>query len=273
MNPHEWYVENRAAFVARSLERDEERVYRDHLAQCEECTAEVQRLERDLAWLPMGVTPVAPDPGLPRRMAGTILDRPNAWRRRMPDALAAATLLLAVGLGVSDRAEGARLRSLLADTEGRMMALEDTVSVLRSAHQVTQIPISMEGRQGGLLIFQDAISHRWVVIVHGLPPAPAGNVYQFWFITETGMVRSVEVNADLSRPAILTLSMPPVPAPVMGAALTVEPAVSRSSEPHGPQLAHVTAISHFQFFPPSTDPPLLVRDAARDNRSQRYAVA
>jgi hypothetical protein len=240
MNSHQWYVENRAAFVARSLERDEERVYRDHLANCEECAAEVKELGRDLAWLPMGVTPVAPDPGLPRRMAATILDRPQAWRRRAPYALAAAALLLAVGLGVSGRAEGARLRSVLTDTQGRMMALEDTVSVLRSANQVAQIPISMEGRHGGLLIFQDAISHRWCVIVHGLPPAPSGNVYQFWFITETGMVRSVEVNADTSRPVILTLSMPPVPAPVMGAALTVEPAVSRSSEPQGPQLAHIT---------------------------------
>lgn len=239
MNPHEWYVENRAAFVARSLERDDERVYRDHLAQCEECAAEVKKLEGDLAWLPMGVTPVAPDPGLPRRMAGAILDRPTGWRRRMPYALAAA-LLLAVGLGMRDRAEVGRLRSLLADTQGRMMALEDTASVLRSAHQVAQIPISMEGHHGGLLIFRDATSHRWCVIVHGLPPAPSGNVYQFWFITETGMVRSVEVNADTLRPAILTLPMPLVPAPVMGAALTVESAVSRSSEPQGPQLAHVT---------------------------------
>jgi hypothetical protein len=240
MNSHQWYVENRAAFVARSLERDEERAYRDHLAHCEECDAEVKKLGRDLAWLPMGVAPAAADPGLPRRMAGDILDRPRAWRRRMPYALAAAALLLAVGLGVNGRAEGARLRSLLSDTHGRMMALEDTLSVLRSAQQVAQIPISMGGRQGGLLIFQDAVSHRWCVIVHGLPPAPSGNVYQFWFITETGMVRSVEVNADTSRPAILTLSMPPDPAPVMGAALTVEPAVSRSSEPQGPQLAHIT---------------------------------
>jgi hypothetical protein len=240
MNPHDWYVENRAAFVARSLEPDEERTYRDHLAHCDECAAEVKQLERDLAWLPMGVIPVAPAPGLPRRMASAILDRPGAWRRRLPYGLAAAAILVSVGLGVRDQAERIRLRSLLADSQSRMIALEDTVSVLRTARQVTQIPISMEGRQGGLLIFQDPISHRWCVIVHGLPPAPSGNIYQFWFITETGMVRSVEVNADPSRPAIFTLPMPPVRAPVMGAALTVEPAISRSSEPQGPQLAHVT---------------------------------
>jgi Anti-sigma-K factor rskA len=240
MNPHDWYVENRAAFVARSLERDEERTYHDHLAHCSECAAEVKKLERDLAWLPMGVMPVAPAPGLPRRMASAILDRTGAWRRHLPYGLAAAALLFSVGLGLRDRAEGTRLRSLLADSQSQMMALEDTVSILRTARQVTQIPISMDGRQGGLLIFQEPVSHRWCVIVHGLPPAPSGNVYQFWFITETGMVRSVEVKVDPSRPAIFTLPMPPVPAPVMGAALTVEPAVSQSSEPQGPQLAHVT---------------------------------
>jgi hypothetical protein len=104
---------------------------------------------------------------------------------------------------------------------------------------VLQTRISMDGHEGGLLIFQDAVSHRWCVIVHGLPPAPAGSVYQFWFITETGMVRSVEVNADTRRPAFMTLPMPGVAAPVMGAALTMEPVVNRSSEPRGVTLAHL----------------------------------
>ena len=158
MNPHDWYVENRAAFVARSLERDEERTYRDHLAHCDECAAEVEKLEQDLAWLPMGVAPVAPAPGLPRRMTGAILDRPGVWRRRLPYGLAAATLLFSVGLGLKDRAEGTRLRSLLADSQSRMMALEDTVSVLRTARQVTQIPISMEGRRSMPLKVETALA-------------------------------------------------------------------------------------------------------------------
>jgi hypothetical protein len=33
--------------------------------------------------------------------------------------------------------------------------------------------------------------------------------------------------------------MPGVAAPVMGAALTMEPVVNRSDEPRGPMLAHV----------------------------------
>ena len=119
------------------------------------------------------------------------------------------------------------------------MALSDTLSVLRQAQAVTQANIAMDQYRGGLVIFRDATSHRWCVVVHGLPPAPAGNVYQFWFITTTGMVRSVEVDATQTHPAILTVGMPGESAPVMGAALTVEPAVNRSPEPQGMQLAHV----------------------------------
>jgi hypothetical protein len=233
MTAHDWYVENRAAFVARSLEPREERTFRDHLVRCEQCTREVTRLERDLAWLPMGVTPVAPSPDFARRMAGEVLDRPGRWRGRLPLALAAGLALVAGGAALSARSEGRDLRMRLA-------ALEDTLSVLRRANTVLQTQISMNGReQGGLLIFQDATSHRWAVIVHGLPPAPSGSVYQFWFITESGMVRSVEVNADTRRPAFMTLPMPGVAAPVMGAALTMESVVNRSSEPKGAMLAHV----------------------------------
>jgi hypothetical protein len=243
MSAHEWYVENRAAFVARSLERDEERTFIEHLVRCEECTREVARLERDLGWLPMGADPVAPRPGLARELAAEILDRPRSWRRRLPSLAAAAVLLLAAGLGyavLQDRAQLRQAHELLAARGRRLSALEDTLSIVRQAQQVLQANISMNGHQGGLVIFQEPVSHRWCVVVHGLPPAPSGSLYQFWFITTTGMVRSVEVDASTARPAILTLPMPEASAPVMGAALTVEPAVSHSSEPRGPTLAHVT---------------------------------
>jgi len=240
MKAHEWYVENRSAFVARSLERAEERTFIDHLVRCEECTREVARLERDLGWLPMGAAPVAPAPGLSRKIAGRILDRPSSWRYAIPYALAAAMALIAVGIGIRGRAERGRLRGQLAVQQQRLEALQDTLSIVQGAQQILQAKIAMEGHDAGLVIFQEPVSHRWYVVVHGLPPAPSGNVYQFWFITKSGMVRSVEVRGDPERPAFMTLPMPPVAAPVMGAALTVEPVVNRSSEPRGPMLAHVT---------------------------------
>ena len=240
MSTHDWYLENRAGFVARSLESGEERTFRDHLVRCEECSREVARLERELRWLPMGVSPVAPSPGFSRRMAAEVLDRPYRWRRLLPLAAAAVLALAAGAAALTERQHGRDLRALLLARESRLAALEDTLSVLRRANNVLQTQISMDGRQqGGMLIFQDAGSHRWCVIVHGLPPAPVGNKYQFWFITESGMVRSVEVDAEMERPAFMTLPMPGVAAPVMGAALTMEPIVDRSDEPKGPMLAHV----------------------------------
>jgi hypothetical protein len=240
MTAHDWYLENRAGFVARSLDPAEERTFRDHLVRCEECSREVVRLERELGWLAMAVAPAAPPPGYARRVAARVLDRPNRWRRQIPLAAAATLALAAGGAAVAARREGQALRSELVAREGRLAALEDTLSVLRRANNVLQTRISMDGHQGGLVIFQDAVSHRWCVVVHGLPPAPAGSKYQFWFITESGMVRSVEVNAETQRPAFMTLPMPGVPAPVMGAALTVEPMANRSNEPEGVTLAHLT---------------------------------
>src|SRR6185437_4963810 len=86
MTPHDWYVENRVAFVARALEASEERLFSDHLPRCEECRREVARLERDLGALPMAATPVAPRPGLTHHLADAILYRRVWWRRAGPAA-------------------------------------------------------------------------------------------------------------------------------------------------------------------------------------------
>jgi hypothetical protein len=239
MTPHDWYVEHRIAWVARTLEPREERLFADHLPRCAECSGEIARLERAVGWLPMGATPAVPRPGLTRQLADRVLRRRPAWRRYAPAFLAAAAVVLAVGLGARERGRGERLESLLADRERRLAAVEDTLSVMRSAARVVHHEIAMDGHRGGLLIFQDERSHRWNVVVHGLPAAPAGSVYQFWFVTESGMVKSVALPMDGSRPAFATVSMPETPTPVMGAALTVEPMPARSDEPQGPEIAHV----------------------------------
>jgi hypothetical protein len=239
MSVHDWYVENRWAYVTRALEPREERLFADHLARCEECARDVARFERDLAWLPMGASPVVPRPGFLRWLAEEVLRRKTHRRRFAPPIAAAAVVLLASGLAVQEHHRRAELQVLLADRDERLAALMDTLSVMRDAHRVIQEDIAMDGHRGGLLIFQDATSHRWNVVVHGLPPAPAGSVYQFWFITDNGMLRSVELRLEANRPAFATVAMPKTPGAVMGAALTVEPAASPAPEPSGPELAHI----------------------------------
>lgn len=239
MTPHDWYVENRTAFVVRTLELREERLFAEHLPRCDECRREVARLERDLGALPMAAMPVAPRPGLAHHLADAVLNRRVWWRRAAPALAAAAVLVLAIGFGLRERAHQSVLATTLAKRERELSALRDTLSIWRESQRVVQRDIAMGNHKGGLLIFDDPTTHRWNVVMHGLPAAPTDSVYQFWFITRSGMVRSVELRCEANRPAFATLDMPKTPGPVMGAALTVEPAVSHSPEPRGLELAHV----------------------------------
>ncbi len=76
----------------------------------------------------------------------------------------------------------------------------DTLGIMQEAGMVRHASISMGDKQGGLLIFADERTHRWNVVVYGLPASAPGEVCQFWFITESGMVQGVEVKTGSSRP-------------------------------------------------------------------------
>ncbi|MEO8138283.1 MAG: anti-sigma factor [Gemmatimonadota bacterium] len=243
MTSHEWFIEHRTAFVIRTLEPDEERSFREHLAGCAECRAEVERSERELAWLPMGVAPVTPRPGLTR----SLVDGALGARRRSPGWLVpvslAASLLLAVGSwfwawstvrGFEDSVSVERERL------GRELAMtRDTLGIIRQAGMVRHADITMGEHKGGLIIFADTETHRWNVMVYGLPAPLPGQVCQFWFITDSGMVKSVPVQTQMGAPAFVTLGMPSAPGKVMGAALTMESEGSSNPAPQGPQLVHL----------------------------------
>jgi hypothetical protein len=104
---------------------------------------------------------------------------------------------------------------------------------------VLQASVEMNGAQGGLLIFADERTHRWNVVVHGLPPAPPTGRYQFWFICAEGMVRGAEVRMPGEKPANFTTDMPTVPCTVQGAALSVEPMDATTGPPKGDMIAHL----------------------------------
>ena len=246
MTSHDWFVEHRTAYAARTLDREEERAFVDHLARCEECSREVERLAIDLGWLSMGVSPAAVRPGLLRRIADRTLGV-GRWRwTHMTTTAVAASLLLAVvayGAGRKERAglreERRELQARLATMEQDREALSDTLSVMRSAGRVLQASFEMENREGGLLIFADERTHRWNIVVHGLPPAGPERVYQFWFITDDGMVRGATIHPDPAGPAFMTLGMPPTGGAVLGAALTVEPMDAVSGGPKGEEVVHL----------------------------------
>jgi hypothetical protein len=239
MNPHDWFVEHRVAFVVRSLEAAEEKSFQQHLPVCAECREETTRLARELAWLPMGAVPAAPRPGFKRRLIEQALrGGRRRWQWVVP-ALAAAGILLALGLISQARQRAGRLLAENASLQSQLNATRDTLTIIRDANRVLQADIRMDGHDGGITIFADERSHRWNVVVHGLPAAGPSEVYQFWFICANGMVRGAQIHLDETKPAFLTLSMPEAGGAVMGAALTLEPMDQVSPEPKGKQLAHL----------------------------------
>lgn len=242
-NVHDWFVTQREAYVARHLELDEERLFREHLPGCDECRAMVAQLERELALLAMGATPVPPRPGLVRQLTEGVLTRPRPqrhWRRWAPLAMA-ASLVLAAGLGWWRARERAAVfaRDLAVATR-ELAAVHDTLSILRQTSNVMHARLEMDGRRGGIIILADSLSHRWNVVVHGLPPAPAGQHYQFWFICDDGMVRGAEIAPRAGGAVVLTLGMPSGGGRVMGASLSVEPmGMPADAPPQGKELAHL----------------------------------
>jgi hypothetical protein len=242
MNPHDWFIEHRVDYVVRLLEPGEERTFADHLPRCPECRDEVAAIEKDLGWLPMGIVPAKARPGLHWRIARTVLGSPRTKRRPawIPLVAAAAVLAFAVAaVWQTGRTERRQLAAQLAEARARLAAVEDSLSVMRQAARVLQARIEMDGHEGGLVIFADAVSHRWRVVVHGLPRARPGEKYQFWFICNDGMVRGVELDPDPSKPTIVTLGMPDRGGAVLGAALSVEPVTNKTDVPKGKQLAHL----------------------------------
>jgi anti-sigma-K factor RskA len=236
-------VEHRTDFVIRALAADEERVFREHLPGCAECRGAVEAVERDLAWLPMGAGPVRPRPGLARTLAEGALGRRRPSRSWITPVSLAASVVLAVGAwGWAARTVSRSLAQQAAARDRLLQQLaevRDTLQIIQSAAKVGHASITVGKDRGGMVIFADDRTHRWNVVVYGLSAPPPGEVCQFWFITDGGMVRSVEVKATGSGPAFLTLPMPPRGGAVMGAALTLEPAGGTSSTPTGTMLAHL----------------------------------
>lgn len=237
---HAWYVEHVEAYALRHLEPAEERSFRDHVARCAECRNELERIEHDLAWLPMGVAPVTLRPGLARKLSrGVLGEREPAWRRAIPWALAASVALVGGAAALRARADARDAGAQLVATSHALEAARDTLSVLRNTRKVMHASVRMDGQEGGITILADPVSHRWNVVVHDLPQLPPGEHYQFWFITDDGMVRGTEVDTNLEHPAVMTMGMPSEGGNVLGAALTVEPEGTSGGPPRGQVLAHL----------------------------------
>jgi len=239
MTAHDWYIENRIAFATRTLDAKEEALFAGHLGRCAECQQAVADLERELAWLPTGVTPVAPRPGLTRQVAQGVLEQRSRWWRWTAVFAAAAVLLFGLRGWADARSRISRLSGALATSQGQLSAIKDSLSAIVGAERVFQETVKREGFEGGFLIFYDHDTERWNVVVHDLPPAGVGEVYQLWFITNRGLRPGPELRVDGTRPTFLTLPAPDSSSSVVGALLSVGPRHGGADVSPGVELARV----------------------------------
>lgn len=239
MTAHDWYIENLIAFATRTLDEKERALFASHLDRCEECRSALADLERELAWLPMGVTPAAPRPGLPRELVDGVLHRrPARWWRRAAALVASGALLLASGAWLDARSQVARLANALSTSRGELNATKDSLTAILGAERVLQKSVG-DGAKGGFLVFYDRDTDRWNVVVHDLPPAGAGEAYQLWFVTQAGLLPGPELRTDGARPTFLTLPAPSSAREVVGAILSLGSRDHAGLAP-GVELARVT---------------------------------
>ncbi|MES3032376.1 MAG: anti-sigma factor [Gemmatimonadota bacterium] len=246
MTAHEWFIEHRTEYAARVLDAEDSAAFAAHMVHCDACRSAVARIEAELEWLPMGATPVTPRAEFEGRVLAHAIGRSaSPWRRwALPIGMAASLLSGLAGWKIGQAkvvVSPLSVAAVATDTTGlaQLAALRDTLSIMRTAARVMQATITMQGKEGGMVIFADPVTHRWNVVVHGLPKAPVDGRYQFWFIRSDGMVRGAEVQVDPTRPMIFTTGMPPGDGEILGAALTIEPMEGRSASPQGRELAHV----------------------------------
>jgi anti-sigma-K factor RskA len=210
------------------------------------------RIERE-ARLPKGeAAAAAPVIPLPEKIAST---RPSVSGRApgrvlIPWAIA-ASLLLALGYGIASwQSERKTLQAALSRNQDEIALLKDRVnSESARANETAQVNsvlaspqnprIAMAGQEvapsSSANIYWDVQGKRWVVTAD-LPPAPAGKVYQLWFVTPGAKVSAGLIEPDDNGHGFAVIDIPPNVTDVAAAAITLEPR-GGSEQPTSPIYA------------------------------------
>ena len=159
-----------AAYALHALDDREAAEFETHLARCPGCQEDLASFRDTAATLALGAPAAEPSPALRGRILEQArAERPNVVplrRRRAVPVLAAATAVaacaaLALGLWAS---------SLHSDLDQNREAL-----AIMSAQGATSHALS--GADGSLVVTPEG---KAALVVHGLPAAPEGKVYEAW---------------------------------------------------------------------------------------------
>ena len=193
-------------------------------------------------WLGMTPRPRDPRPELRARVLARAV-RSGARSRRWVWRAAAAGLVLGFLGGAGYWARNT-IAALSAERDGlaaELAAVRDTLGFVRGpATRVVWVPVTTNGRLGGVTIFADSAARRWLVRCEGMAPNEPDETYQIWFVTAGGMKRAAVMTMDEPQTVVMamTFEVPEDVGPVTGAAMSIEPRGS-SGELRGPMVFHL----------------------------------
>ncbi|TCO57353.1 anti-sigma factor [Actinocrispum wychmicini] len=232
------------AYVLDALSEVERRAFEDHMAGCTACSQEVAELRETTARLGLA-TATTPPPHLWNRVrtaatqvrqlpplsSDSVVLKSNRWPTRLAVFAAAASLVVAAGLGVGWITSNDRLEDQLAQSQNQLDKLQSVLS----APDAQVSTGTVEG--GNVTAVISRSRNGMVVLVHGLPALPANRVYQAWFTKPNGTVASAGILATST--GSLTADDLASGQGASGLAFTVEP-MGGSSTPTKPILGPVT---------------------------------
>lgn len=164
-------------------------------------------------------------------------------RRALGARLAAAAALIGAVAVVAYRAVGERQRARALerrvgalvtaqhDLERRLDSTRDSLAAREAllagitGADVRVIDVRAPGaRAPSARVFWDASSGTWTLVAHGLPPLPAGHVYQVWLVTRgRGTVSAATFTARAGGGAVVVAHHPLAADALAAITITAEP--------------------------------------------------
>lgn len=234
-----------AAFVLDALDGADLADFRDHLATCPICAAEVATLGVTAAQFPLLIDDTAPEsqpsPELRDRLLAAVAaeragpaaapaevpaPEPFPAARHWPSFYAAAAvLLLALSLG---------LLAWNLNVQGEVRQARSERDAAQAALAETRFQLAAAAGQSasGEIVYLPG-RHQAMIVVNGLPPLAPGQVYQLWLIDDGApqpstvfLTPTTGVQADLARYRLAAITIEP--GPTGSAAPTTSPIVTAS---------------------------------------------
>ena len=199
------------------------------------------RIERESPEPPAASVIPFPEKATPIQATTT----PSTFRRTLLPWAVAAALLIALAYAFTTwRTERESLQAAIDIEKARRSETLDEISDLKqqlakegaASGELSQINsvlssqlwriIQLAGQdpapESSAKVYWDVQGNRWVVTAD-LPPAPAGKVYQLWFVTATEKVSAGLITPNKTGHGFAVVRFPSNIAPVAAAAITLEP--------------------------------------------------